>query len=225
MSSGVLPFRPDAVVFDLDGVLVDSEPTWALAEAETVAGLGGVYTQEIGELLYGRGHRDGGRILAERFGGDPDAVADTLLQHALAGMRRGLEPLPGARGLVESLRGTLPVGIASNSVRAIVDTALVGAGLAGLFDAVVCAEDAARAKPAPDPYLAACRLLGSDPARTVAVEDSPVGVASAKAAGLFTIGAPSRRGVDLSEADLVVESLVGLDLATPAAPRASARRA
>ena len=223
ISCVVIPFRPDAVVFDLDGVLVDTEPTWAQAEAETVTGLGGAYTREIGALLYGRGHRDGGRILAERFGGEPEAVADTLLQHALAGMRRGVELLPGAFELVESLRGTVPVGIASNSVRVIVETALASAGLDDLFDAVVCGEDAVRPKPAPDPYLVACRALDAEPARSIAVEDSPVGVASAKAAGLYVIGAP-QRGVALPEADVVVPTLVGLDL-TAAAPDASARRA
>lgn len=220
----MIPFRPQAVVFDLDGVLVDSEAIWAQAEAETVAGLGGTYTRELSELLYGRGHRDGAGLLAERFGGDAEALADTLLGHALAGIRDGLEPLPGARELVESLRGAVPLGVASNSVRVIVETALASVGLDGAFDAVVCGEDAAHPKPAPDPYLVACRALAAEPARSVALEDSPVGVASAKAAGLYVIGVPSVRDVALTEAHVVVRSLVGLDLMR-AAPRASARRA
>jgi HAD superfamily hydrolase (TIGR01509 family) len=198
--------RTRAVVFDLDGVLVDSEGIWAEAEAATVAGLGGEYTQELSAALYGRGHRDGARILAERFGGDADAIADTLLGHALAGFRRGLEPLPGARDLVARLRGRVPIAVASNSARVIVETALASAGLEG-FDAVVAGEDVAAAKPAPDPYLEACARLGVAPADAVGVEDSPVGIASAKAAGLYVIGVPSIREQRLDEADLVVASL------------------
>jgi HAD superfamily hydrolase (TIGR01509 family) len=213
----MLPFRPQAVVFDLDGVLVDSEPIWAEAEKGTVEALGGRYTREISELLYGRGHRDGGRLLAARFGGEPQEVADDLLARALAGMRGGLEPRAGAVELVESLRGAVPIAVASNSVRAVVETALAAARLEDAFDAVVAGEDAVRPKPAPDPYLEACRRLGVEPARSVAIDDSPVGVASARAAGLFVIGAPSVRDVALDEADLVVDSLVGLDLLREAA--------
>jgi HAD superfamily hydrolase (TIGR01509 family) len=194
------------VVFDLDGVLVDSEGIWAEAETATVVGLGGEYTPEISAALYGRGHRDGARILAERFGGDPEVIADTLLANALAGFRRGLEPLPGARELVERLRGRIPIAVASNSVREIVETALAAAGLHG-FDAVVAGEDVAAAKPAPDPYLEACARLRVAPADAIGIEDSPVGVASAKAAGLYVIGIPSVRDQRLDQADLVLGSL------------------
>lgn len=207
----MLPFRPQAVVFDLDGVLVDSEDVWARAEAATVEELGGAYTPELSHLLYGRGHRDGGRILAERLGGDADATAELLLDRALAGMRNGLEPLPGALELVERLRGTVPIAVASNSTRVIVRTALAAVGLDGSFDAVVCGEDVERPKPAPDAYAAACRALGSEPARTVALDDSPVGIASAKAAGLYAVGVVSGgRDADLREADAVVSSLAEL---------------
>jgi beta-phosphoglucomutase-like phosphatase (HAD superfamily) len=91
-------------------------------------------------------------------------------------------------------------------VRAIVETALASAGLHG-FDAIVTGEDVTAAKPAPDAYLEACARLGVDPADAVGVEDSPVGIASAKAAGLYVIGVPSIREQRLDEADLVVVSL------------------
>jgi HAD superfamily hydrolase (TIGR01509 family) len=198
--------KPRGIVFDLDGVLVDSEGIWAEAEAATVGELGGEYTPEISAALYGRGHRDGARILAERFGGEADAIADALLGHALAGFRRGLEPLPGARDVVARLRGRVPIAVASNSVRAIVETALASAGLHG-FDAIVTGEDVTAAKPAPDAYLEACARLGVGPPAAVGVEDSPVGIASAKAAGLYVIGVPSIREQRLDEADLVVVSL------------------
>jgi len=194
------------VVFDLDGVLVDSEGIWEEAEAATVAGLGGEYTPELSAALYGRGHRDGARILAELFGGDADEIADTLLEHTLTRFRAGLEPLPGARELVAELRGRLPIAVASNSVRVIVETALAEAGL-GSFDAIVTGEDVSAPKPAPDPYLEACARLGVEPEEAIGIEDSPVGIASAKAAGLYVVGVVSVRAQRLDEADLVVSSL------------------
>jgi HAD superfamily hydrolase (TIGR01509 family) len=194
------------IVFDLDGVLVDSEGIWAEAEAATVTALGGEYTTDISAMLYGRGHRDGARILAELYGGDHEAIAETLLANALAGFAQGLEPLPGARELVAELRGRIPIAVASNSVRVIVETALAAAKLDG-FDAIVAGEDVEAPKPAPDPYLEACARLGVDPADAIGIEDSPVGIASAKAAGLYVIGVPSLRDQRLDEADLVVASL------------------
>jgi HAD superfamily hydrolase (TIGR01509 family) len=162
---------PQAVVFDLDGVLVDSELIWAHAEGTTVRELGGDYTPEVAAQLYGRGHRDGGRLLAQLYGGDPEAVAERLLGHALAGFRRGVAPLPAALETVESLRGRLPLAVASNSVRPIVEAALGSVGLEASFAAVVCGDDVERPKPAPDVYLAACRALGVAPGDAVAVED------------------------------------------------------
>jgi beta-phosphoglucomutase-like phosphatase (HAD superfamily) len=91
------------------------------------------------------------------------------------------------------------------------ELALGAAGLAGRFSAVVCVEDVAAPKPAPDPYATTCRRLGSDPASALALEDSPVGVASAKAAGLWVIGCPSTPDAALAGADLVVGSLTELD--------------
>lgn len=212
--------RPHAVVFDLDGVLVDSEAIWAAAEGLTVEGLRGEYTPAVARQLYGRGHRDGGAILAGLFGGDADAVADSLLAHALDGFRAGVLMLPGARELVASLRGAVPVAVASNSVRPIVETALAAGGLADSFDAVICGDDVARPKPAPDIYLAACRALGVAPVDALAIEDSPVGVAAARAAGLFVVGVPSMAGVTLPDASLVLASLaeLQLDLAPSPAP-------
>jgi HAD superfamily hydrolase (TIGR01509 family) len=195
------------VVFDLDGVLVDSEEVWAHAEEQTVTGVGGAYTPELRAELHGRGHRDGARIVAKLLGrDDPDAIAETLLAHALAGFEPGVRPVEGAPEIADWARANGPVAVASNSVRIVVETALASARL-GAFDAIVAGEDVERPKPAPDPYLEACRRLGVAPNDALAVEDSPAGVASAKAAGLFVVGL-NAAGVDLSPADVVVTSLI-----------------
>jgi beta-phosphoglucomutase-like phosphatase (HAD superfamily) len=118
----------------------------------------------------------------------------------------GARPRQGAECLLEELVGRVPLGIASNSPRALVEAALRGAGFAGAFDAVVGEDEVRRPKPAAEPYLLACSRLGAEPRRSVALEDSPVGVAAARAAGMFVIGVPSVASTKL-EADLVVSSL------------------
>jgi HAD superfamily hydrolase (TIGR01509 family) len=126
-------------------------------------------------------------------------------------MLDGAAPLPGARELVEALVGRTPIAVASNSPETFVRAALEAAGLAAAFTTVVTADQVAEAKPAPDTYLAACDRLGAGPARSVALEDSPTGVAAARAAGLYVVGVPSLPGVVL-EADLVAESLAHPDV-------------
>lgn len=121
-------------------------------------------------------------------------------------MLAGAEPRPGAGELVAALRGRTPIGVASNSPESFVRAALEAAGLSGAFAAVVTADQVAEAKPAPDTYLEACRRLRAAPSRSVALEDSPTGVAAARAAGLYVVGVPSLPGVVL-DADLVASSL------------------
>ena len=203
--------EPAAVVFDLDGVLVDSEAIWAAAEEATVTSLGGEYTPELRAALHGRGARDGGWIVAELLRReDGDAIGKTVLDHALEALEREARPVDGALELVQQLRGRIPIGVASNSSRELVETALRGAGL-GEFDAIVAAEDVAAAKPAPDAYLEACRRLDVAPGRAAAIEDSPAGAAAAKAAGLLTIGLDPTGTIQLDAADVVVRTLRDLD--------------
>lgn len=207
--------EPAAVVFDLDGVLVDSEAIWAAAEEATVTRLGGDYTPELRAALHGRGARDGGWIVAELMRRDDgDAIGQEVLDHALAALEREARPVDGAAELVETLRGRIPIGVASNSSRELVETALRGAGL-GAFDTIVAAEDVAAAKPAPDAYLEACRRLGVAPGQAAAVEDSPSGAAAAKAAGMLVIGLDPTGTVQLDAADVVVRSLRELEFANP----------
>ena len=124
----------------------------------------------------------------------------------LAAVREHAEPLPGARELVTALCGRRPIGVASNSPRELLRTALDRGGFGDDFDAVIGADEVERPKPAPDLYLRACELLGVRPSEAAALEDSVTGSAAARAAGLFVIGVPSLPGVEL-EADLVADSL------------------
>ena len=114
---------------------------------------------------------------------------------------------PGAIELVDRLRGRVPMALASNSSRQLVSTALSTAGLTDAFDAIVTADDVDAGKPAPDIYLLACERLGVRPEDSLALEDSPSGIAAAKAAGLACIAVPQFAETDVSEADRVIDSL------------------
>lgn len=205
-------FDVRAVVFDLDGLLIDSEGVWADAEREVVTALGHRWDPGIQALLFGKAARDAAAALAARLGDvDPEALERRLGRAAEERFRDGVPLRPGAWTLVSTLAGRLPLGVASNSRRVLVDLALAGTGLDELVDAVVGFEDVARPKPAPDPYRTACVRLGVDAGRTVAFEDSPVGVASACAAGLWVVGCPSIEGQSLDDAHTVVGSLADVD--------------
>ena len=133
-------------------------------------------------------------------------LAAELLALVAEVIGRGADPMPGAMDLVASLKGRIPLGVASNSPRSLVEVALDVSGMAGSFDAVVCGDEVDAFKPAPHIYLRAAELLGVPPGSLVALEDSPPGVASARAAGAFVVGIPSVPGVVL-QADLVAASL------------------
>lgn len=201
---------PAAVVFDCDGLLVDSETLWTRAETELFRRHGRPFTLDDKKALLGTGWLAGGRVLERLLDrpGDAEGLSLALSRLMAEEVGRGVEPLPGALELVRQLRGGVPIGVASNSPRAFVEAALAGAGFdPGSFDASVCGDDPVNPKPAPDVYLEACARLGVEPASAVALEDSPLGVASARAAGLFVIGVPSVPGVEL-DADLVAPSLL-----------------
>ncbi|MBA2317294.1 MAG: HAD family phosphatase [Euzebyales bacterium] len=205
-------FRPEAVVFDLDGLLVDSEDAWGRAERAVVEGLGCPWDPAVRTLLLGRGPADAAAVLAEFLDlHDPDEIGRRLLAAAEAEFRRGVPLLPGAGRLVAGLRGRLPLGVATNSLRRLAELAIASVALEGVFDAIVCADDVERPKPAPDLYTTACALLGADPARSVAFEDSPVGMRAARAAGLWVVGCPSFPGQPTDAAHAVIGSLREVD--------------
>jgi len=206
------PFTPQAIVFDLDGLLVDTEPRWEAAERRLIAELDGDWDPEVRHQLLGVGPETSARILAEHLGvADHAMVARRLLLAALAEFRRGVTALEGAEELLTALRGRVPTAVATNSRRVLADTALMNAGLDGLVDALVCVEDVDEPKPAPDPYRRACAELDADPAGAVAFEDSGPGVTAAVAAGLWTVACPSVPGASPEGAHAVIASLREVD--------------
>jgi HAD superfamily hydrolase (TIGR01509 family) len=194
-------FRPTAVVFDCDGLLLETESRWTIAETALFERHGGRFTPELKQRLLGTSKETGQLMIAEALGRPPEqaeALGDELSEGFLAAMlEHGAEPMPGVVALLDALEGVVPLAVASNNGDQIVRAALDAVGLGSRFSAVVCAGGPYAGKPAPDVYLAAAAALGADAARSVAFEDSAVGATAARAAGCFTIGIPSFPGSDL----------------------------
>ena len=198
------------MVFDCDGVLLESEPRWTVVETELFRRYGRTYGPEHKKQLIGTGLGGTGTQFETMLDqpGRAKELLEELIELAAEDFGRGLNTMPGAVEVVRELRDAgRPIAVASNSFHRLVDLALAGSELKGAFDIVVAADDVEHPKPAPDLFLEACRQLGVEPADTVAIEDSPTGVASAKAAGMYVIGIPSIEGLNLSKADLVAPSL------------------
>ncbi|MBI2765489.1 MAG: HAD family phosphatase [Chloroflexi bacterium] len=205
-----------AVIFDMDGVLVDGEPLHFEAVNELLARDGLTLTLEQYQPYMGT--KSGWTELIRDFGLPRPREHYAPLYHELI-MRQYRErstALPGALAVVCSLRkASMPLALASSSIQPWVEACLANIGLATAFDVIVTGSDVERGKPAPDIYLAAAERLGAAPARCLAIEDAPAGVASAKAAGMtcWAILTPYTRGLALPGADRVFESLTDIDLA------------
>jgi HAD superfamily hydrolase (TIGR01509 family) len=207
-----LPGPYAAVVADMDGLLVHTERQWLQAKITLFARYGAELTEPDLAAVFGASDLDSAVYFAGRFGLPAERVSalrDEYLTIIGDLFDQGVEPSPGAAELVDRLAGTVPLALASNTRRPLVEKVLRGIPFGHRFDAIVSGDEAAP-KPAPDLYLLACRRLGVDPARTVALEDSPTGVAAAKAAGLTCIGVPSDPLRPLAAADVVVDSLAAL---------------
>jgi len=206
-----------AVVFDMDGVIADSEPVYYDAINVVLAPIGKRMTPELQRAVMGHGVAETWDVLQRELG--LDGPLDALVQAYDRELCRQLalvdETLPGVRELIAALRERrLPVALASSSWPGWIDALLVGTRLAGAFDALVSAKEVAHGKPAPDIYLLAAERLGVAPERCVAIEDTPTGIAAAKAAGMLAVQvrAASTAFPPLPAADLVLPTLRDFDL-------------
>jgi HAD superfamily hydrolase (TIGR01509 family) len=209
-----VPFtgRYRAVIFDMDGLLLDTETLWHAAEVELFRRHGGEFTWDDKMAVIGTSFAITAEYFARRLD-LPRERGDALVEEMIGLMhelvRRQVDARPGAVELVNALdaRPGMRLGLASNSPRFLVDDALATAGLADAFEAIVTSDDVEHPKPAPDIYLLACTRLAVDPSEALALEDSPSGIAAAKAAGLACIAVPQFAETDASAADEVVSSL------------------
>lgn len=200
--------RPAGVVFDCDGLLVDTEPCWTVAESAVFAARGLSYGAAEKEMFIGRSMADTVAMMARIFEepGSEGALTEEMLERIVAVIAADAAAMPGAHGIVAAIGSQVPIAVASNSLHAIVEVALNAGGLRDAFEVVVAVDDVARGKPAPDLYTTACARLGIPAPASVAFEDTVTGLASARAAGLTTIGVPSLTGLDFP-ADWVVSRL------------------
>jgi HAD superfamily hydrolase (TIGR01509 family) len=201
---------PAAIVFDNDGLLLDTEEAWTRAETTLFERHGHTFTDEHKRDLIGSSHTvAAGKLEAmlERPGEGLALMAE-LHDLVMAEALHDVAPRPGAVALVDALlaAGT-PIAVASNSSRDFLDRVLRTAGVAERFAVTVAGDEVAHPKPAPDIYLEACRRRGADPAASVGLEDSPTGAAAAKAAGLTVIGVPYLADMEIPDADVRAASL------------------
>lgn len=206
------PLNPSAVVFDNDGLLLDTESVWTRAERDLFERRGLEFTLADKHELIGTSAEIAGRVLERRLEepGRAAGLLEELNALVVAELEHGVEAMVGARELLHRLKaGGTPIGLVSNSPLVFVRRSLEIVGFHDHFDVVLSAHEVAAPKPAPDPYLEACRRLGVEAGPdVVALEDSPTGVAAARAAGLTVIGVPSLEGIALEEAHHIAESLL-----------------
>ena len=209
----------DAVVFDMDGVLVDSEHVWDEVREQYARETGGTYTERATRDMMGMSSVEWSRYMAETLGvpGTPQEINDAIVQRMLE--RYGDAPplIPGAVQAARRLGERWPLAIASSSNPELIEVVLRAARLGELFAVAVSSQEVPRGKPAPDVYLEAARRLGVEATRCAAVEDSHNGIRSAKAAGMRVVVFPNIHfppdDEAMAQADVVIESLDDLTVA------------
>jgi HAD superfamily hydrolase (TIGR01509 family) len=184
----------EAVVFDVDGVLVDSEPVWERVRRQFTADHGGRWPDDAQDRMMGMSTGEWSAYISADFGLaralPPARVAELVIAQMTAQYERHLPLLPGATDAVRALAGRWPLAVASSAPAALIAVVLDASGLCPLFKAAVSSEEVPRGKPAPDVYLEAAARLGVPPGACAAVEDSSNGLRSAAAAGMAVIAVP-----------------------------------
>jgi HAD superfamily hydrolase (TIGR01509 family) len=204
----------DAVIFDLDGVIVDSEPVWERVRREYVGEHGGAWQADSQRRLMGMSTDEWSRYLSDELHVDrpPRQVANDVVARMSREYANHVPLIPGATEAVSRLGERWPLGLASSSPLPLIKTALDAAGLGDAFEVVLSTEDVETGKPAPDIYLAVAERLGVDPTHCVAIEDSSNGVRSAAAAGMAVIAVPhTAYPLDDDAADKATRTLHSLD--------------
>ncbi|MCW2497909.1 HAD family phosphatase [Jatrophihabitans sp.] len=205
-----------AVLIDMDGTLVDTEPYWMAAEFALVDEFGGSWSDEHAHALVGNALLTSAHYLREHGGVDlePELIVERLLTSVVAAAREELPWRPGARELLASLRAAdVPVALVTMSYDVLAQTMIDGLP-AGTFDAVITGDQVVDGKPHPEAYLTAAARLGVDPTHCVAIEDSPTGLASAEAAGCVVVAVPHRVTVAPAPRRRFVDSLTALNAET-----------
>ena len=202
----------DAVVFDLDGLLLDSEQLWDEVREELARERGGRWHEHAQPDMMGMSSPEWSRYMHDVIGlpEPPEEISAEVVRRMEQRYHERLPLLPGAREAVVRIAAHWPLGLASSSNRELIDLVLEQGDLARFFRATVSSEEVEHGKPAPDVYLEAARRLGIDPTRAIAVEDSHNGIRSAKAAGMRVIAIPNPHfppdEAALAQADVVLDS-------------------
>ena len=202
-----------AVVFDLDGLLLDSEELWDEVREQLVKERGGCWSAQAQRDMMGMSSPEWSRYLHDELGlaESPEELNVEVVRRMAGRYREALPVVPGAADAVRRIATAFPLGLASSSNRPLIDLALDLMGLTRLFRTTVSSEEVGSGKPAPDVYLEAARRLGTDPSRVAAVEDSHNGIRSARAAGMRVIAVPNPTyppdPAALAEADVVLGSI------------------
>ena len=208
-----------AVVFDMDGVIIDSEQVWDEVREELVADWGGRYRPEAQRAMMGMSSHEWSRYMHDELGlsQEPAEINAEVVRRMLERYHGELPLLEGAVDAVRSLAASYPLAVASSSNRPLIDAVLETAGIADCFVATVSSEEVPRGKPSPDVYLEAARRLGVAASRCAAIEDSGNGIRAAKAAGMLVIAYPNEHyppdAEALGSADAVIGALSELGAA------------
>jgi HAD superfamily hydrolase (TIGR01509 family) len=211
--------RLNAVIFDLDGVLLESEQVWSAAKRELALARGGVWGEEAEREMLGMSSTEWSSYMRDRLRVpmEPSEISAAVVELVANRYREKLPLIDEADAAVRALAESFPLGLASSSNRQIIDLVLELTGWAALFSVTVSSEEVAHGKPAPDVYLRAVRLLGVTAGSCAAVEDSGAGISSALAAGLTVLAIPNRAYPPdpeiLVQADVVLDSLSQLEAA------------